>query len=72
MDDRNSIKTADSALKCFAVLQDEGLFTRDNLLFMQFLLEETSCDTLSRKCIQFVLETARKELNVLTHDLGIL
>lgn len=66
-----SIKTADSALKCFAVLQDEVLFTRYNLLFMQFLLKETSCDTLSRKCIQFALETAREEVNILTHDQGL-
>lgn len=54
--DINSLKAADTVLKCFIVLQDENLFSHNNVIFMQFLLKEMHCEELYEKCIQFAQE----------------
>lgn len=54
--DVNSLKAADTVLKCFIVLQDENLFTQNNVIFMQFLFKEMHCEELYEKCIEFAQE----------------
>lgn len=46
-------KEANNARECFSILHDENLFTRNDVILMQFLCKETRCDDLNEKCIKF-------------------
>lgn len=54
--DVGSLKDADSAWDCFELLQQEDLFTLNDVIFMQFLLEKTDCNDLNAKCIDYAKE----------------
>eukprot|EP00105_Crassostrea_gigas_P007551 XP_011421835.1 PREDICTED: uncharacterized protein LOC105324463 [Crassostrea gigas] len=47
------LKEANNARECFSILHDENLFTRNDVILMQFLCKETRCDDLYEKCIKF-------------------
>lgn len=53
--DVNALKEAESVLQCFSILQDENLFTKRNVIFLQFLLKLTECDDLNEMCINYAL-----------------
>lgn len=35
------------------ILQDENLFSQNDVIFMQFLLRQTGCLDLNKKCIKY-------------------
>lgn len=47
------LKEANNARECFSILHDENLFTRNDVILMQFLCKETQCDDLYEKCIKY-------------------
>lgn len=47
------LKEAKNARECFSILHDENLFTRNDVILMQFLCKETRCDDLYKKCIEY-------------------
>lgn len=53
--DVESLKEAKSVLECFAILQEENLFTKRNVIFLQLLLKLTECDELNEMCINYAL-----------------
>lgn len=44
---------AENAADCFTILWKEELITTSNVIAMQFLLQETECEDLERKCVEF-------------------
>lgn len=44
---------ADNAADCFMVLWKEEIITKSNVIAMQFLLQETNCKELERKCVEY-------------------
>lgn len=44
---------ADNAADCFMILWKEEIFTKSNVIAMQFLLQETNCKELERKCVEY-------------------
>lgn len=44
---------AENAADCFIILWKEELITTSNVIAMQFLLQETECENLERKCVEF-------------------
>lgn len=48
---------ANSVWTCLTILQDEQLFTKKDVTFMQWLCTETGCEALNAKCIDY----ARKQ-----------
>lgn len=53
--DVTSLKSADSAMECFTILQDENIFSKRDVIFMQFLCKETGCIELYEKCTDYAL-----------------
>lgn len=51
--DMKSLQSARSAVECFIILQDENLFSQNDVIFMQFLCNETNCKELYTKCIEY-------------------
>lgn len=51
-----SLQSAKSALECFTILQDENLFSSNDVILMQFLCSETNCEELYTKCIEYALK----------------
>lgn len=49
----NSLKEAKSARDCFRILESENLFTKLDVMFMQFLLRRTGCKELENKCVEY-------------------
>lgn len=50
---RTSVLEAETTLDCLRILQDENLFTQEDVIFMQFLCKETDCLDLNEKCIKY-------------------
>lgn len=50
-----SLNKANSVMDCFTLLQTEHLFTKRNVIFLQFLLKLTGCDELNEICINYAL-----------------
>lgn len=48
-----SLKEATSALECMSILKDKGLFTPNDVIFLQFVLDRTHCFDLNAKCIEY-------------------
>lgn len=48
-----SVKEAKSVLECIEILQDEKLFTQQDVIYMQFLCQEAECLDLFTKCIEY-------------------
>lgn len=48
-----SLQSARPAMECFTILQDEKLFSPNDVIFMQFLCNETNCKELYSKCIEY-------------------
>lgn len=44
---------AKNAKDCFMVLLKEEMITTSNVIAMQFLLQETNCEELERKCVEY-------------------
>lgn len=44
---------AKNASECFLILWKEEIITTSNVIAMQFLLQETECEDLERKCVEF-------------------
>lgn len=44
---------ANSVWACLKILQDERLFTREDVTLMQWLCTETGCEALNTKCIDY-------------------
>lgn len=55
VENETSLSAANSALECFLILQDENLFTQNDVIFMQFLCKETDCKELYTKCKDYAL-----------------
>lgn len=53
--DVESLKEAKSVLECFSILQYENVFSKRNVIFLQFLLKLTECDELNEMCINYAL-----------------
>lgn len=53
--DMESLKEAKSVLECFSILQYENVFSKRNVIFLQFLLKLTECDELNEMCINYAL-----------------
>lgn len=51
-----SLEAAKSVFECIEILQDEQLFTQKDVIFMQFLCQETDCLELFRICKDFAVE----------------
>lgn len=43
---------AKTATDCFMILWKEEIITRSNVIALQFLLKETKCEELERKCVE--------------------
>lgn len=54
------IKKATSARECFRILKDKEIFTPSDVMIMQFLLRESNCEALNKKCIAYA--TSQKAL----------
>lgn len=50
---RTSVLEAETTLDFLRILQEENLFTQENVIFMQFLCRETGCFDLYEKCIEY-------------------
>lgn len=50
---RTSVLEAETTFDCLRILQDENLFTQEDVIFMQFLCRETDCFDLYEKCIEY-------------------
>lgn len=50
-----SLKSADSAMECFTILQDENIFSKRDVIFIQFLCKVTECKELYEKCEEYAL-----------------
>lgn len=50
-----SLNEAKSARDCFRILDSENLFSRLDVIFMQFLLRKTECKELEIKCIEYAI-----------------
>lgn len=48
-----NLQLANSALECFTILQDEMLFSPNDVIFMQFLCKEMGCKKLYTRCIEY-------------------
>lgn len=48
-----NLQLANSALECFTILQDEMLFSPNDVVFMQFLCKEIGCEELNSRCIKY-------------------
>lgn len=44
---------AKNAKDCFIILLKEEMITTSNVIAMQFLLQETNCEELERKCVEY-------------------
>lgn len=53
--DVTSLKSADSATECLSILQDENLFSKRDVIFVQFLCKVTGCKELYEKCKEYAL-----------------
>lgn len=49
----SSVKEATSVLECIEILQDENIFTPTDVIYMQFLCQETDCFDLFTKCVEY-------------------
>lgn len=50
-----SLKSADSAMECFTILQDENISSKSDVIFVQFLCKVTGCKELYEKCKDYAL-----------------
>lgn len=48
-----SVAEAKSVLECIEILQDENLFTKNDVIYMQFLCQQADCFDLFSKCIDY-------------------
>lgn len=48
-----SLMAANSVLECFAYLQEENLFSKADVSFIQFICKETNCEELQNKCEEY-------------------
>lgn len=48
-----SVTEAKSVLECIEIIHDEKLFTRTDVIFMQFLCQEADCSDLFKKCVEY-------------------
>lgn len=55
VEDVTSLKSADSAMECFTILQDENIFSKRDVIFVQFLCKVTGCKELYDKCKDYAL-----------------
>eukprot|EP00105_Crassostrea_gigas_P031928 XP_011454771.2 PREDICTED: uncharacterized protein LOC105347399 [Crassostrea gigas] len=53
--DVTSLKSADSVMECFTILQDENIFSKRDVIFVQFLCNVTGCKELYEKCKDYAL-----------------
>lgn len=44
---------AKSAADCFLILTKENIVTPSDVIFMQFLLQQTNCEQLEEKCVEY-------------------
>lgn len=51
--DVKELDQAENAADCFTILWKEELITTSNVIAMQFLLQETQCEDLEKKCVEF-------------------
>lgn len=51
-----SLKKARNARTCIGILDSENLFTKSDVMFMQFLLRRTECKDLENKCVEYAKE----------------
>lgn len=49
----NELYKAKNAADCFMVLWKEDIITTSNVIAMQFVLQETHCEELERKCVEY-------------------
>lgn len=49
------LNAANNAGECFSILQDENLFTPNDVILMQFLCKETQCDDLYMEFINYAI-----------------
>lgn len=54
--DEESIKETRSVRDLFMLLQEKKLFTKTDVIFMQYLLKQTDCKILYDKCIEYARE----------------
>lgn len=47
--------SANCASECFTILHEENLFSQKDVIFMQFLCQETGCEELYSQCIKYAL-----------------
>lgn len=55
VEDMTSLKSADTAMECFTILQDEKIFSKRDVIFVQFLCKVTGCKELYEKCKDYAL-----------------
>lgn len=53
--DMTSLKSADTAMECFTILQDENIFSKRDVIFVQFLCKVTGCKELYEKCKDYAV-----------------
>lgn len=51
--DVTELYKANTAADCFMILWKEDIITISDVVAMQFLLNETECEELERKCVQY-------------------
>lgn len=48
-----SLNEARSARDCIRILDSENLFSKSDVMFVQFLLIRTECEELENKCVEY-------------------
>lgn len=63
----DSIEQAKTARECFRVLNKKKLFTSNDVIITQFLLQETHCQGLFEKCIKYAEANGAVHFKPATH-----
>lgn len=51
--DETSIQQMNCARDCFRILSNENLFTPEDVIYVQYLLKTTHCETLYTRCYEY-------------------
>lgn len=63
----DSIEQAKTARECFRFLKKKKLFTSNDVIITQFLLQETHCQGLFEKCIKYAEANGAVHFKPATH-----
>lgn len=43
----------ETARDCFGILRDQAIFTKEDVIFIQYLLKRTKCEELYNRCLEY-------------------